>query len=69
MEVYSVIFAVLIPALIGGGIIYVNLCNLVRIIIFFLALLLSEVILGMLEEILSSILFRPEIQEDGHPSP
>ena len=63
MEVYSVIFAVLIPALIGGGIIYASdgtdfastYAIWGAIIIFFLALLLSEVILGMLEEVLSSI--------------
>ena len=63
MGVYSVIFAVLIPALIGGGIIYstdgTDQASVYAIwggvIIFLLGILLSEVILGMFEEVLSSI--------------
>lgn len=64
MEIYATIFAVLIPAFIGGGIIYsiespsensITFAVYGGIIILLLALLMSNVILGMMEEVLASI--------------
>ena len=63
MEVYATIFSVLIPAVIGGGIIYsvdgtenaITYAVWGGVIIFLLALLLSNVILGMLEEALACV--------------
>lgn len=60
MEVYEFIICVLIPAFLGGGIIYtvesdVNAAIWGGVLILLLASIVSSVIIGMLDEALSCI--------------
>ena len=61
MEVYEFIICVLVPALLGGGLVYqfqgedVSAAIWTGVIILLLASIISSVIIGMLDEALSSI--------------
>jgi hypothetical protein len=60
MEIYEIIICVLVPAVLGGGLIYMIEANLIAAIwggvaILLLASIVSSVIIGMLDEALSCI--------------